>query len=75
MSLRKGACCCGEVCARLPLAQSTVSQHLDLLKKAGLVEMNPDGTRSCYSLNRGAFAVMANLLADLAGDSEEPDRA
>ena len=43
--------CCGEIVNRLPLAQSTVSQHLQVLKDARLVVCESSG-RSCqYSLN------------------------
>jgi ArsR family transcriptional regulator, arsenate/arsenite/antimonite-responsive transcriptional repressor len=61
------ACCCGEICSSLPLAQSTVSQHLDLLRKAGLVTFRQEGTRSFYRLDREALAGMQKLLAELGG--------
>lgn len=57
-------CCCSDVCSRLPLAQSTVSQHLKVLKDAGLVSFRRDGVRSAYVLNPVAFAA---LRADLEG--------
>ncbi len=57
-------CCCADVCSRLPLAQSTVSQHLKVLKDAGLVNCRRDGVRSAYVLNPAAFA---ELKADLDG--------
>lgn len=43
--------CCGEIVDELPLAQATVSQHLKVLKDAGLVLDHRDGTRRIYSLN------------------------
>jgi DNA-binding transcriptional ArsR family regulator len=45
-----GNCCCTDVTQALPLAQSTVSQHIKVLLDAGLVERHPKGTRNCYSL-------------------------
>ncbi len=39
----------------LPLAQSTVSQHLKELKTAGLINGTVDGPRSCYCINWKAF--------------------
>jgi DNA-binding transcriptional ArsR family regulator len=56
-------CCCNDFCACLPLAQSTVSEHLDVLRRAGLVDFAPDGNRSRYSLNRKACAAMARDLS------------
>jgi ArsR family transcriptional regulator len=67
----RNACCCGEVCAELPLAQSTVSQHLDLLRKAGLVTMRQEGTRSRYELDRGALAAMEAALAEFGTGTKD----
>ena len=44
-------CICGEIVDGLPLAQSTVSQHLKELKSAGLVRGKIDGLKSCYCLD------------------------
>lgn len=60
-------CCCAEVCSRLPLAQSTVSQHLKVLKDAGLVSFRRDGVRSTYVLNPAAFAALRNDLDAISG--------
>lgn len=48
-------CICGEIVDVLPLAQSTVSQHLKELKNAGLINGTVDGPRSCYCINWKAF--------------------
>ena len=44
------ACRGAEVFAELPLAQSTISQHLAVLKKAGLVHATPQGTSMLYCI-------------------------
>jgi ArsR family transcriptional regulator, arsenate/arsenite/antimonite-responsive transcriptional repressor len=62
---RRGHCCCGDVCAELPLAQSTISQHLDLLCKAGLVRLQPDGNRSRYTIDREALNQLAGAIQEL----------
>lgn len=66
---KRGVCICGEIVEVLPLAQSTVSQHLKELKEAGLVTGEVEGTKSCYcidwnALNRAweAFKSMAQDL-------------
>ena len=51
----RNQCICGEIVDVLPLAQSTVSQHLKELKNAGLIEGTVDGPRSCYCINWKAF--------------------
>ena len=52
---QKNECICGEIVEVLPLAQSTVSQHLKELKNAGLITSETDGPRSCYCINWKAF--------------------
>ena len=51
----RNECICGEIVDILPLAQSTVSQHLKELKNAGLIDGSIDGPRSCYCINWKAF--------------------
>lgn len=58
----RDACVCGEIVDELPLAQSTVSQHLKVLKEAGLIQGTVDGPRTCYCLDRAAVAAAARDL-------------
>ena len=58
---QKNECICGEIVDVLPLAQSTVSQHLKELKNAGLIEGTLDGPRSCYCINWKAKGEAATL--------------
>lgn len=48
---KKNSCVCGEIVEVLPLAQSTVSQHLKELKTAGLIQGTIDGAKSCYCID------------------------
>jgi ArsR family transcriptional regulator len=57
---KKNECICNEIVAVLPLAQSTVSQHLKELKTAGLINGETDGPRSCYCINWKAFEKLNN---------------
>lgn len=52
---KRNECVCGEIVDILPLAQSTVSQHLKELKAAGLITGTVEGPRSCYCINWQAF--------------------
>ena len=68
----RGTCICGEIVDVLPLAQATVSQHLKILKDAGLLQGTIDGARSCYCLDTTALGELRRALdARLArlGDS------
>jgi DNA-binding transcriptional ArsR family regulator len=57
---QKNECICGELVELLPLAQSTVSQHLKELKNAELITGELDGPRSCYCINWKAFEKFNN---------------
>lgn len=63
--LARTTCTCGEVVAELPLAQATVSQHLKILKQAGLVQGTLDGPRSCYCANPDHLEHLAVFVGDL----------
>jgi DNA-binding transcriptional ArsR family regulator len=60
-----GSCICGEVVEILPLAQSTVSQHLKVLREAGFVRGEIDGPSSCYCLEPKAIAKVHQDLDEL----------
>ena len=62
---QKNECICREIVDELPLAQSTVSQHLKELKMAGLIDGTVDGPRSCYCINWKAFERFSNDIGSL----------
>ena len=64
----RSTCVCGEIVDELPLAQSTVSQHLKELKEAGLIKGEIEGPRTCYCLDRKNLADVARLLEDFFQD-------
>ncbi|WP_412062189.1 ArsR/SmtB family transcription factor [Rubrivirga sp. IMCC45206] len=68
----RGECVCGEVVEIVGLAQSTVSQHLKVLREAGLICGTTDGPRSCYCLDPAALAALAAHLRTFV-DSLTPD--
>lgn len=53
---QRGECLCGQVVDVVGLAQSTVSQHLKVLREAGLVRGTTDGPRSCFCLDADGLA-------------------
>ncbi|QDS89171.1 Biofilm growth-associated repressor [Rosistilla oblonga] len=59
------ACVCGDIVAQLPLAQSTVSQHLKILKESGLIQGEVDGPKVCYCINADRLARLKELVAGL----------
>jgi DNA-binding transcriptional ArsR family regulator len=52
----------GQLAAGLPVSRSAVSQHLKILKTAGLVEDTAAGTRRIYRLNPVALAALRDQL-------------
>ena len=63
--LARDQCIAGEIADELPLAASTVSQHLKILKGAGLVKGTVDGPRRCYCADRTLVARLVALVRDL----------
>ena len=52
----------GRLAARLPVSRSAVSQHLKILKDAGLVEDAAAGNRRIYRLNPAGLAALRDQL-------------
>ncbi len=63
--LEHGECVCGGIVERLPLAQATVSQHLKVLKDAGLVRGEIDPPRVCYCVDPARVERLKKLIATL----------
>lgn len=63
--VRKNVCICGDIVEELPLAQSTVSQHLKILKDAGLIRGDVDGPRVCYCIEPRALRRLKALIGGL----------
>ena len=69
------SCYCGEIVEELPLAQATVSQHLKVLKDAGLIVGTIDGPRVCYCAHRERLARLGELVSDLVAAAQSLDDA
>jgi ArsR family transcriptional regulator len=63
--ISRATCICGEIVDELPLAQSTVSQHLKILKESGLVQGEVDGPKVCYCINPTKLNEFKALIANL----------
>lgn len=55
-------CICGQLVDVLPLAQSTVSQHLKILKTAGLVKGRIEGPCTCYCIDHDTLKELESLI-------------
>lgn len=60
---RKEARVCSQIVDELPLAQSTVSEHLRILKDAALVRSSQDGSRIGYCINYETLRKLKALVA------------
>lgn len=63
--LSQQSCFAGEIAEQLPIAASTVSQHLTHLKESGLVKGEVDGPRRCYCVDPEALGLLKQLVAAL----------
>jgi len=59
-------CVTGDLVGELPVAQSSVSEHLKVLKDAGIVQGTVDGPYRCYCLEPEALRFLSALFAGLA---------
>lgn len=61
----RDTCATGDVVAQLPLAQSTVSEHLRILRDAGLIQGEFDGPRTRYCVNKAGLATLRAGIVEL----------
>jgi len=60
--IQKQTCICGDIVEELPLAQSTVSQHLKVLKEAGLIKGEIEGSTVCYCIDEKEWIIAKQLI-------------
>jgi ArsR family transcriptional regulator len=58
----RGGCTCGDLVELFPLAQSTVSQHLRILRDARIIEGVEEGPRRTYQVNARALGRMKRYV-------------
>lgn len=59
----RDTCICGDITEELPLAQSTISQHLKALKKSGIIQGNIEGVKVCYCLDEETVQEFEGLIS------------
>ncbi|MBD2896650.1 ArsR/SmtB family transcription factor [Actinomadura nitritigenes] len=59
----------GQIAASFPLTQQAVSQHIGVLKQAGLLAERREGTRRLYALRREALEPVRDLLSEFWPDA------
>ncbi len=71
--IKSKACVCGDIVEELPLSQSTVSQHLKELKRAGLIKGDIEGPTVCYCIDDKAWNKAKKALNELLESYQGPD--
>jgi DNA-binding transcriptional ArsR family regulator len=72
--MRQGPQTVGGLAAGLPVSRPAISQHLKVLKEAGLVVDQVDGARRLYRLNRHGIAALKDYLVSVWEESEAAHR-
>jgi DNA-binding transcriptional ArsR family regulator len=67
--LRNGPRAVGELARGLPVSRPAVSQHLRVLKEAGLVTEQRDGTRRVYSVDTASLAELRDYFDSFWSDA------
>ncbi len=73
--LRAGPRAVGEIARSLPVSRPAVSQHLRVLKEAGLVRERRDGTKRLYSVNGDGLAELREYLEGFWQDALDAFKA
>ena len=60
--MKKGTCICGDIVNELPLAQASISRHLQALKSAGILKGQISGTSVCYCLSDEHLETILTLI-------------
>ena len=66
----QNSCICGDIVEVLPLAQSTVSQHLKELKQVGLIQGYIEVNSSCYCIAPDQFELLKKILSAFTHEIE-----
>ncbi len=69
--LRSGDMSAGSIAEEFPIAKSTLSGHLNVLKEANLVVTERSGTTITYSLNVGVYEEMLGAVMELLGVGDD----
>ncbi len=75
--LERESCIGGDIVVDIGLAQSTVSEHLRILKAAGIIQGEIERPRVCYALRPEALVPLEGLLEAIRAEPcslVEPDR-
>jgi DNA-binding transcriptional ArsR family regulator len=73
--LRAGPKPVGDIARALPVSRPAVSQHLKVLKAAGLVRDRPDGTRRVYSIDPHGVGALRRWLDEFWNEALEAFKA
>ena len=69
--LKTDACFCGEIVNIFPFSQSTISQHLKLLKDSGIVQGNIEGPATCYCVDKRVLAEFKEYVRTLNSEDHK----
>ena len=68
------SCITNDIVHTLPLAQSTVSQHLKVLREAGLIDGETEGPATCYCLNPEGIQWLKEQIGNWLPECCSPEK-
>jgi len=69
--IKTETCICGDIVEVLPLAQSTVSQHLKVLKKVGILKGSIEGAAICYCIDPVVWKSIKSVFQEFFAELNE----
>ena len=67
-------CITNDIVREMPLAQSTISQHLKVLREAGLIHGETEGPATCYCLDPEGIQWLKDQIGNWLPDCCSPER-
>jgi len=71
--LKHNTCICGEIVNIFPFSQSTISQHLKLLKDSGIVSGEIEPPKTCYCIDKNILNEFKTYVAHLDSGGEHDE--
>ena len=72
--INQNSCVCGDIVDKLPLSQSTISQHLKELKSVGLIKGEIEGVKTCYCIDEKVWAELDDMTKTLMSSYSEKNK-
>lgn len=72
--INQDSCVCGDIVDKIPLSQSTISQHLSALKNVGIIKGDITGVKTCYCIDDAVWGELDDLSKQFMSSYSEKNK-